>query len=722
MNFQEFVTQRLTAITSQVNSFNQNAKGIDELSPQPFIDIDSRIHVSREGISERINIRQIVEQIENHTFDEIVSVSDPVILFNNLTNVNEVIVSESPTPTWRINNVYYSKNSITKIEVPYATLGLTRIDILIMNTSNDIIIERGIETAGIAVRPPKPNNTIIVSEIYVTDNTVGAPTIPIDLSNKLDKGGYIGTAKILKDDIETKQNYLSWATPQQYGAVGNGIVDDTVAINACMTANLNVLFYGKYKITASINIKDNQMIFSNNSEVIFFTTTLPAFVANEKKGWKIAGKMSILGSGKSNNMASGIKVLGCHEFHIEGVTSKNISGHGFLITEGTNPTPYRGKAGLITGCNSRDNWTGLEYTYGLSVEYNNLTDFNATGNALGLSIKCGNITVIGGNILENDNGIYLGEIPNANNSHGIFSGINVNHSKGYNLKIYRADYGQTIQGCHFYGEVAENIEIINSYGIIFNGCIIDGKISNNDQNEPKGYHLFSQCQMDPYTNVEGEKVHFKNCFTKNGLDFSENDFEWGLLGGKYMYAGAVGHRFAFSDSESTVLYSGGLNGFSINDKTDLVQLLKVTDEGKLNVLGTVTAKPATIGTEMVNLNQLNAVAGSYGSFTPAASLGMIYSLCYWSLIGKLVTITYNFSYTASGGSSVILSHPYPTGITDANVISNSIRGSGTMGVSATNKFGVSLASNNLNSCLLLQTGTLSAGTYKGSGTITFLIP
>lgn len=172
--------------------------------------------------------------------------------------------------------------------------------------------------------------------------------------------------------------------------------------------------------------------------------------------------------------------------------------------------------------------------------------------------------------------------------------------------------------------------------------------------------------------------------------------------------------------------TSGLNGKSsyglhFTNATSAGSLFNFGIDGKFTATGTATAAPATLPTELVTKSQLDAVSATSGTFTPSAP-GVTFSLCYWTLIGKVVSITYNFSYAAPGGSSVILSLSYPAGITDANIINNSIRGSGTLGISATNKFGISLASNGLNHCLLLQTGTLAVGTYTGSGTITFLIP
>lgn len=48
-------------------------------------------------------------------------------------------------------------------------------------------------------------------------------------------------------------NQIVWATPEQYGAVGDGATDDTNAINACLAANRNVIFAKTYRVKADKN-------------------------------------------------------------------------------------------------------------------------------------------------------------------------------------------------------------------------------------------------------------------------------------------------------------------------------------------------------------------------------------------------------------------------------------------------------------------------------------
>jgi hypothetical protein len=196
MSFQSFVTERLAAITALLNAINTNAKKIDELPSQNTLDPSSKIHVSRDGISESLEVQEIINSINNNSYNQLLSIGE-------ITLVDNVITIPADARA-QINQVNYNTVSITTIPIPYAAAGLTRTDILVFNTSSQIVRVPGTETAGIAVRPNIPIDTVLVTEINVTELAIGNPTPPVTveaLATKLDKDGYTGTAKTLDTRI-----------------------------------------------------------------------------------------------------------------------------------------------------------------------------------------------------------------------------------------------------------------------------------------------------------------------------------------------------------------------------------------------------------------------------------------------------------------------------------------------------------------------------------------
>lgn len=196
MDFKTFVTERLAYLTANYNAIGTNAKKIDELPVQINLDPASKIHVSRGGDSESLEVQEIINSINNNTYNQLLSIGE-------ITLVDNVVTIPADARA-QISQINYNTVAITTIPIPYAAAGLTRTDILVFNTSSLIVRVPGNETAGIAVRPNIPINTVLVTEINVTELAIGDPTPPVTLealATKLDKDGYSGTAKTLDDRI-----------------------------------------------------------------------------------------------------------------------------------------------------------------------------------------------------------------------------------------------------------------------------------------------------------------------------------------------------------------------------------------------------------------------------------------------------------------------------------------------------------------------------------------
>lgn len=75
--------------------------------------------------------------------------------------------------------------------------------------------------------------------------------------------------KIIDETLDTLIKKTNYATPENYGAVGDGVADDTTAISSCLTANdIVVLTKGKtYKISSSLVVKSNQVILGNDATI-----------------------------------------------------------------------------------------------------------------------------------------------------------------------------------------------------------------------------------------------------------------------------------------------------------------------------------------------------------------------------------------------------------------------------------------------------------------------
>lgn len=237
MSFQTFVTERLTAITAMLNAISTNAKKIDDLPVQSNLDPSSKIHVSRSGNSESLTVQKIIDAINSNTYDQLLSIGEITLVDN--------IISIPADARAQINQINYNTVAITTIPIPYAATGLTRTDILVFNTSNLIVRVPGTETAGIAVRPNIPINTVLVTEINVTELAVSSPSAPEigdALAKKLDKGTYTGNASDLEKLILKKHPHNLFKFVQK-GFGNNDLENDELGDIFCGWSDDGTLRY-----------------------------------------------------------------------------------------------------------------------------------------------------------------------------------------------------------------------------------------------------------------------------------------------------------------------------------------------------------------------------------------------------------------------------------------------------------------------------------------------
>lgn len=467
------------------------------------------------------------------------------------------------------------------------------------------------------------------------------------------------------------QTKLSWKTPQDYGAIGDGIADDTAEVQAALNANSNVLFYGIYKISAPIEIQHGQYIFGNNATITTSSNTQTLLNVNAKFYWKIDGNIILQGTGKENNTAIGLNIIGGSNYSVQGVSASGISGYGIKLTQGASMGD-RGERGRFSNISIQDCWTGVEV--GTSYEYISFNQLNASGNAFAMTILAGNVNVNNSNLNDNDAGLYVGGALSTNNSHGIISGTNINHNTGYNVFCENVEYGQTFIGCHIYGTPSGSIEIVDSNGVLFNGCIIDGVLNNADSQATKGAIILANTQLEPDYSNTGGIVYYKNCFSRTDDQLTSAIYDNGTnvgIGTRTPTAYAGYTTLAIDGVSGSVFEMGrnNVNAYSvvvdnamttigesrnlpINFNVNTIDVLTLLPTGNAEFTGTVKVDPAILGTDAVNKDQLDAVAGSSGSYTPtvtastnvtSATLGT----ASYTKIGNIVTGTVSVNMQAT---------------------------------------------------------------------------
>lgn len=171
MSFQAFVTERLAAITASLNAISTNAKKIDELPIQSTLNPSSKIHVSKSGTSESLEIQKIIDAINNGNYSQLLSVGE--------ITVSDLVVSVPSGAQWFYEGVNYQTTTITNITETLCEPDYLRKDILVANQSNQIVLIKGQESLTIRIRPNIPIGSVLVTEIDVDDTVIGTPSTPI---------------------------------------------------------------------------------------------------------------------------------------------------------------------------------------------------------------------------------------------------------------------------------------------------------------------------------------------------------------------------------------------------------------------------------------------------------------------------------------------------------------------------------------------------------------
>jgi hypothetical protein len=264
---------------------------------------------------------------------------------------------------------------------------------------------------------------------------------------------------------------------RRYGALGDDATNDWSAFDQARRSNDRIIVPNlDYLVQGTaLSILDGQTWLFEGGQIRHTDVDGTIFEAIEKSDFAILGKIILKGTltGAAANDEVGLYIEKCKRYRVEGVEARLFTGIGIHLSGDTSiPGNFRGERGQFTDCAVYENTVGLQIDVGAASEYNTWTNFQAAGNVLGIDVAAGNNTFIGGNVVDNTEGVYVRN--GSNHAHGIFSGVNINHNTSFNIKCEGVTNGQTFVGCHVYGDsaFAGYIWFVNSKGCqVINGTI-----------------------------------------------------------------------------------------------------------------------------------------------------------------------------------------------------------------------------------------------------------
>lgn len=224
---------KVNALTTRLNSIETSAKTTEELPLQNNLNVDGLLRVFKNGVSNKITIRQIISAITISVNNELLSVGSISLVGNTLT-VNS-------GSQWKIGGDNFTTTANSIFNIPFCVTGKTRIDILVANNLGQIIKITGTETLGIAIRPEIPFNTLLITQVNVTDNYAGNTNLP-PIINPTQRIIHINSSQLIPANwdgallVITGNITLTIGSNYPNGLVIDGVVDPSSSLSFAITS------------------------------------------------------------------------------------------------------------------------------------------------------------------------------------------------------------------------------------------------------------------------------------------------------------------------------------------------------------------------------------------------------------------------------------------------------------------------------------------------------
>lgn len=271
-------------------------------------------------------------------------------------------------------------------------------------------------------------------------------------------------------------------TPQDFGAIGDGVADDTNAFKA-LAAKAGGYFRvppGRYLVKDTLSIREGQVWQFENAQLLHEGPGA-LFQAVAVNDWALLGAARFQGAGAvaTSPPNLGLVISNCRRFKVSKLQFWKFSGAGIVMGGSVDYVFPRGDRGQFSDLGFTECARGIEVQASAASEYNIFSNMAVTACGDGIVVAAGNCQFIGGNVVDCRVGIML--LSGPNHGHGAFSGFNLNHSSLHNLYADGIELGYSFNGCHFYGdgELKGSIMLRNSKGILIQGGQLDCTIVND---------------------------------------------------------------------------------------------------------------------------------------------------------------------------------------------------------------------------------------------------
>lgn len=255
-----------------------------------------------------------------------------------------------------------------------------------------------------------------------------------------------------------------YVSVKAYGATGDGVTNDTAAIQAALNASTKIYFpAGSYLISAQLNVKPLQSIRGFIGQSIinltgnhagFMVDGRPSISSQEDMDVVIDG-VSFTGTGKGasfnagNSNQHGVYLSYAYNCRVTNCDGRNLGG-SLVATANTRIEPSGSvyvEGNTITDCRAYSCNAGFMSL--VRGEYTNVSGCSFVSGNVGAWIRGGNNTLSGCNLSINVTGVYLAD--GDNDAHGVVIGCQINHNSSYGIYVEDSVVlGHRFTGCDIY--------------------------------------------------------------------------------------------------------------------------------------------------------------------------------------------------------------------------------------------------------------------------------
>lgn len=430
---------------------------------------------------------------------------------------------------------------------------------------------------------------------WTVDNIAGAEQAGLEASSGSNRIGFIqaGTGAVAR----TVQSKLrDTVSVFDFGAVGNGSTDDTVAIQNALNTGKAVMIPGggySYKITSALEPVSGQLVMGDGLPTVRqYTTDLPVFDIDGCTDVVIDGIVCYaIGTMTAYTSGNGVRARGgCERIAVRNCVIKNHRGFGILLWD-TIDSEASGNVLIDSPVSNSDNHTQAAGDICLLGEAQNNNVFGnrcISGNGIGVNIQsfgsvttCSNNTITGNVIrdckmygvnvygLDPTDFVYNNTI--TGNSIRNITGAVAHQTLGYIFGngIYcvaaqeTTITGNSIKETHSGAVVFVNLLAPASIGAIECGrIVITGNSCDDDQmwgitvRDPNAAALavgFSEISSNTISNITNDGIHV---FQTGRVNVTGNSID--TVGGNGVYVqNTVTKRPSISVTGNTIRNAGG---------------------------------------------------------------------------------------------------------------------------------------------------------------------